>query len=187
MSYFDSLRVGGRVISIIGWIGVAYILVTWYFLPFIEGPESFLKWIITREAILHALTVFIPLSVVIWTGHYISRLSIERRYRKENQIIGLIKAYGRISLDELAARMDMSVPDTERTLASVRAKQDIVFSIQDGYVVMPGSERTRPLKEIERITTKEIVTMQCTYCGSSIPITSKECPECGAQFKPSRI
>jgi len=186
MSYSDSLRVGGRVISVLGWIGVAYFIVTWYVMPLIESPKAFLLSIVPIEAITSALMVFIPLGVVIWAGHSISRLAIERRFRKENQIIGLVKAYGRISLDELAARMNMSAPETERTLASLRVKRDVIFSIQDGYVVMPGSERTRPLKEIEKIT-REIVTTQCAYCGSLVPVTSKKCPECGAQLKPAQI
>jgi len=186
MSYYDSLRVGGRIISLIGWIGVAYFLVTLYFLPFVEQPESFLQWIITSDTVLGTLTMFIPLGVTIWAGHRVSSLAIERRYRKENQIIGLVKAYGRINLDDLAVRMNMSVPETERKLASLRARRDIVFSIHDGYVVMPGSERKRPVKEIEKIT-REIVTMQCTFCGSLIPATSKQCPECGAQPRLARV
>lgn len=76
----------------------------------------------------------------------------------------------------------MSITETDQRLASIRGSRDIVFSISEGIVNMPGFERSRPIKEVEKIT-REVTTVACKYCGGLIPMGSTSCPECGANLK----
>lgn len=76
----------------------------------------------------------------------------------------------------------LSVTDTEGLLAKIRGSHDVVFSIFDGIVVMPGFERSRPIKEIEKIT-REVLTVSCKYCSALIPMGSTSCPECRTILK----
>jgi len=182
----------GRLVNITGWAAVIGAVVFLYVIPFIqERPaditaEFVSNWIeqnfFTAPSLIQLLMVFVPLGLLIWGGKYIGELAGERELRREQQVVGLLKAYGRIGMVDLSNRLGLSVMDTERYLASIRGKRDIVFSISDGVVIMPGFERSRPVKEVERIT-REVLTIACKYCGALIPMGSMACPECGASLK----
>jgi hypothetical protein len=136
----------------------------------------------TSSGIVQIMAVFIPLGLLIYGGNYVSHSSIERDIRLEEKIIGMLKAYGRISLADLSAKLGLTITETEQRLASIRGCRDVVFSISDGMVLMPGFERSRPIKEVEKIT-REVVAVACRYCGGLIPMGSASCPECGASLK----
>jgi len=176
----------GRVIKAIGGIAFAYVFILWYVYPAINSPNEFFDWIVTSEGIQNVLTDFIPIIIVIWIGSYIQHSSAEKRTKRQDQMIGFLKTYGRISLQELATRMGMNVDEVEKELTTIRTERDTVFTISNGYVNMPGSETGEPdkkveFKEVERIT-KEIAMTQCKYCKSAIPINSVKCPNCGANL-----
>lgn len=101
---------------------------------------------------------------------------------QQDQIIGFLKSYGRLSLSELIHAWICLSAEHKRKLATIRTSRDIIFNISDGYVNLPGSETGRPVKEVERIT-REIVTTQCKYCGTPIHLDSTKCPNCGANLK----
>jgi len=178
--------IAGRVIKIIGGIAFAYVFIFWYFFPAINSPDVFSDWIMTSEGIQKMLTDFVPILIVIAIGSYMQLSSAEKITKRQDQIIGFIKTYGRISLSELASRMGMTVDQMEKELTTIRTERDVAFTISDGFVIMSGSETGEPskqveFKEVERIT-KEIATIKCKYCGSSIPVNSLKCPNCGANL-----
>lgn len=187
----SSLKHLGKLIVVAGWIAVILAIAFLCIIPFIQAgangitQESVYDWMtqtfFTAPSIVQLLTVFIPLGLLIWSGKYIIKLSREREIRREEQLIGFLKSYGRISLLDLSNRLGLSVVDLDRYLAHIRGKRDVVFSISDGQVIMPGFERSRPIKEIEKIT-REVVAIPCKYCGALIPMGSTACPECGASL-----
>jgi len=187
----SSLKHLGKLIVVAGWIAVILAIAFLYIIPFIQAgangitQESVYDWMtqtfFTAPSIVQLLAVFIPLGLLIWSGKYIIELSREREIRREEQLIGFLRSYGRISLLDLSNRLGLSVVDLDRYLAHIRGKRDVVFSISDGQVIMPGFERSRPIKEIEKIT-REVVTIPCKYCGALIPMGSTVCPECGARL-----
>lgn len=191
----SALRHLGKILSIAGWVGVILAVVFLYIIPFVQEArtapygvtgEFASSWIMqnyfTVHFIVQLLTVFIPLGLAIWSGQYVIAYAREREFHKEEQLLGFLKSYGRISLADLSSRLNLSVVDTERYLASIRGKRDVVFSISDGVVIMPGFERSRPIKEIEKIT-REVVAVPCKYCSALIPMGSSTCPECGAVLR----
>jgi len=180
------MSIVGRVIQAIGGIAFAYVFIFRFFIPALNSPDQFFDWILTSEGIQSLLINFVPIIIVISIGNYIQRSSIEKRIKQQDRIIGFLKVYGRISLVELASRMGMTVDAAEKELTAIRTGRDIVFTISDGFVIMPGSEKSEPAKkvefrEVERIT-REIATTQCKYCGSAIPVNSIKCPNCGANL-----
>lgn len=188
----SGLRHLGRLMNVVGWVAVILAIVLLYVFPFVQtGADGITRnfaynWVkqtfFTVPSIIQLLIVFVPLGLLISSGKYIIELSREREVRREEQLIGLLRAYGRISLVDISNRLGLSIIDTERYLASIRGKRDVVFSISNGMVIMPGFERSRPVKEIERIT-REVVTIACRYCGALIPMGSTVCPECGAGLR----
>jgi hypothetical protein len=186
------LRHLGKFMEVAGWVAVILAVTFLFIVPFIQMAtpkitfeivnQWFMQTFFTVPSVIRILAVFIPLGLLIWSGDYIIQLSREREILQEERVVGLLKAYGRISLVDLSNRLSLTVADTERYLASIRGSRDIVFSISDGTVIMPGFERSRPVKEIEKIT-REVVTVSCRYCGALIPMGSTVCPECGASLK----
>jgi ribosomal protein L40E len=182
----------GRFTKVAGWVAVILAVTFLFVIPFIEIAtpgfsfeivnQWFMQTFFTVPSVIRILAVFIPLGLSIWSGEYMIQLSREREILREERVMGLLKAYGRISLVDLSNRLGLTVADTERYLASIRGSRDVVFSISDGTVIMPGFERSRPVKEIEKIT-REVVTVACRYCGALIPMGSTVCPECGASLK----
>jgi ribosomal protein L40E len=182
----------GRFTKVAGWVAVILAVTFLFVIPFIEigtpgfsfeiVNQWFMQTFFTVPSVIRILAVFIPLGLSIWSGEYMIQLSREREILREERVMGLLKAYGRISLVDLSNRLGLTVADTERYLASIRGSRDVVFSISDGTVIMPGFERSRPVKEIEKIT-REVVTVACRYCGALIPMGSTVCPECGASLK----
>lgn len=176
----------GKVIQVIGGIAFAYVFIVKFFIPALNAPDRFSDWILTSEGIQSLLINFVPIIIVIAIGGYIQSASINKRIKQQDQIIGLLKVYGTISLAELASRMGMTVDAVEKELTAIRVGRDVVFTISNGFVIMAGSEKTEPAKnvefrEVERIT-REIATTQCKYCGSAIPVNSTKCPNCGANL-----
>lgn len=188
----SALKHLGRLINVTGWAAVIGAVVFLYVIPFIQDRpaditvEFVSNWLeqnfFTASSLIQLLLVFVPLGLLIWGGKYIGDLARERELRREQQVVGLLKAYGRIGIVDLSNRLGLSVMDTERYLAGIRGKRDIVFSISDGVVIMPGFERSRPVKEVEKIT-REVLTIACKYCGALIPMGSWTCPECGASLR----
>ncbi len=189
------LRHLGKLLRLAGWIAIVVAIAFLYIIPFVQAVRTnanhvndvfiqnwFMDKFFSVNAIIRLLITFIPIGVAIWFGDYAYKLAGEREIELENRLIGFLKSYGRISLIELSTRLGLSPMDTERLLASIRGKRDIVFSISAGHVIMPGYERGRPVKEIEKIT-REIVTTECKHCGALVPVSSKTCPECGASMK----
>jgi hypothetical protein len=186
------LRHLGKFMEVAGWVAVILAVTFLFIVPFIQMAtpkitfeivnQWFMQTFFTVPSVIRILAVFIPLGLLIWSGDYIIQLSREREILQEERVVGLLKTYGRISLVDLSNRLSLTVADTERYLASIRGSRDIVFSISDGTVIMPGFERSRPVKEIEKIT-REVVTVSCRYCGALIPMGSTVCPECGASLK----
>lgn len=190
-----ALRHLGKFLRLAGWIAIVVAIVFLYVIPFVQAIGTngdyvdavliqnwFIESIFNVDAIILLLIVFIPIGVIIWFGDYTYKLAGEREIELENRLIGFLKTYGRISLLELSSRLGLSSIDTERLLASIRGKRDIVFSIFEGHIIMPGYERGRPVKEIEKIT-REVVTTACKHCGGLIPISSRTCPECMAPMR----
>ncbi len=178
--------IAGRVITIIGGIAFVYVFIFWYFLRAINSPDAFLDWIVTSEGIQKVLIDYIPIIIVISIGSYMQQSSIGRRTKRQDQMIGFLKTYGRISLPELASRMGMTAEEVEKELTMIRSERNVIFTISNGFVIMPESVTGEPskkveFKEVERIT-REIATTQCKYCGSVIPVNSIKCPNCGANL-----
>jgi len=176
----------GKVIQAIGGIAFAYVFIFKFFIPALNAPDFFADWILTSEGIQSLLINFVPVIVLIAIGGYIQSASINKRAKQQDRIIGFLKVYGTISLAELASRMGMTVDALEKELTAIRVGRDVVFTISNGFVIMAGSEKTEPPKnvefrEVERIT-REIATTKCRYCGSVIPVNSTKCPNCGANL-----
>jgi hypothetical protein len=186
------LRFLGKAMRISGLIAVGLAIAWLYVIPILQIAGSSPTWEIiqswlrqnfmTSSGVIQILVVFIPLGTLIYGGNHVSHLSIERDIRLEEKILGMLKAYGRISLADLSSKLGLTVTETEQRLASIRGSRDIVFSISDSMIVMPGFERSRPIKEVEKIT-REVVAVACKYCGGLIPMGSASCPECGASLK----
>ena len=187
-----ALRYVGRLMSILGWVAVAAILGLLYVIPFVQVLSDSPTWsviepwfrqnFLTSPGLIQILILFVPLGLMIYSGSWVSQYSVERANRLEERIIGMLRSYGRISLVDLSAKLGLTVTQTENCLALIRGCRDVVFSISDGAVIMPGFERSRPVKEVERIT-REVMTVACKYCGGLIPMGSGSCPECGATLK----
>lgn len=135
------LQYAGKSTRIAGWILILYVVLVWYFLPFlnfgVEEPIAFFRAeFLTLEGILKALRFFVPPIVMIWLGGRLEASSAGRRIEMNNQLIGLVKSYEKIPLTELASKVGLSTAETERALAVIRSKRSLDIAIADGYAML---------------------------------------------------
>lgn len=134
------LRYVGKGVKIVGWIAVVYVIAAWYLIPYVDlwinQPKVVLETqIFTSEGLARILATFVPLGVLIWIGGHLDKLSGEKKSQLEDRLIGFMKSYEKIPLNELAYRVGLSPLETERTLATIRSEREVNFAIADGCAI----------------------------------------------------
>lgn len=155
-----ALQYSGRILKLGGFILIVYVALAWYIMPFvnayIEGSDLTLlaqKMFLSTEGITNILRFFIPPIVMIWIGRNLQKTSIDRKDQLINQLVGLLKTYSSMSLEELGSKVGLSPTDTEKAIAAVRANNALDIAISNGKAMLEREIcKTCPHKSQESTT-----------------------------------
>jgi hypothetical protein len=185
-----------KIISMLGWVVVIFTVLLLVVVPIgqsignigtMEQGMLVLKevlWGTSGEELVKLVVALIAGGAVVSAGSYMQRYDSRKKTEKEELALGYLKLTGRVSMQDLAAKIGLSEEGTVRMLSELRQKKEIVFNIDGNEVYMPGYERERP-KERETIkeVAKEIVKVACSHCGKLNEVTAKNCFNCSAPIR----
>jgi DNA-binding transcriptional regulator YhcF (GntR family) len=180
----------------LGWVVVIFTVLLWVIIPIgqsigsietVEQVTLVLKevlWGTGGEELVKLVVALLAGGSVVSVGSYMQRYGSRRKTEKEELALGYLKLTGRVSLQDLAAKIGLSEEGTVRMLSELRQKKDIVFNIDGNEVYIRGYERERPKeKETIKEVVKEIVKVACPHCGKLNEVTAKKCFNCSAPIR----
>lgn len=132
-------------------------------------------------ALAGAGVAFVPVALLVGFGLYLymqgsgdDENDTETDVERQRQLLDIVKARGAVSVNDLAAELDISVADVQRLVRDLAALE--VFS---GYINWnEGTLYPASSAELEAVTT-------CRICNSPIDLSTDSlvtCPVCGTEY-----